>query len=133
MPVNPSGLDTVTSSLTTTKLDSLIAGELRHNCQTLVRHFALVILDLAQYYVPVDTGRLKTSLQIGEGENVFEILEGGLVIQVGTSVYYAVFVEFGTRHNAAQPFLTPAVEQVRDDWAQAIRGVFGDNVGIIGI
>jgi hypothetical protein len=32
---------------------------------------------------------------------------------VGTNVSYSVYVEFGTRHMAAQPYLRPAVEHVR--------------------
>tara|TARA_B100001939_G_scaffold324295_1_gene316152 strand:+ start:253 stop:591 length:339 start_codon:yes stop_codon:yes gene_type:complete len=34
--------------------------------------------------------------------------------QVITRVPHARFVEFGTRHMAARPFLTPAVAEVRD-------------------
>lgn len=54
---------------------------------------------------PVDTGRLRQSIgvkQIGRGH-----------YRVGTNVKYAPFVEFGTRHTRAQPFMRPAAEKVR--------------------
>lgn len=54
---------------------------------------------------PVDTGRLRQSIgvrRIGDGH-----------YRVGTNVSYAPFVEFGTRHTRAQPFLRPALEKVR--------------------
>ncbi len=40
--------------------------------------------------------------------------EGGrLTIRVGPTVPYALFVEFPTRHNAAQPFLLPALKEAQ--------------------
>lgn len=33
--------------------------------------------------------------------------------RVGSNVEYAPYVEFGTRHQAAQPFMRPALEKVR--------------------
>lgn len=53
---------------------------------------------------PVDTGRLRSSIthEVGrDGE--------GLVGTVGSNVEYAPYVEFGTSHNQAQPFLRPAL------------------------
>lgn len=55
--------------------------------------------------VPVDTGRLRQSI------NVQKIGEGHY--RVGTNVNYAPFVEFGTRYQAAQPFMRPAFEKVK--------------------
>ncbi|MFC4426206.1 HK97-gp10 family putative phage morphogenesis protein [Deinococcus navajonensis] len=54
---------------------------------------------------PVDTGRLRQSI------GVQKVSDGHY--RVGTNVVYAPFVEFGTRHNRAQPFLRPAFEKVR--------------------
>ncbi|NGM69192.1 hypothetical protein G6M89_09260 [Natronolimnobius sp. AArcel1] len=36
---------------------------------------------------------------------------GSREYRVGTNVEYAIYVEFGTSRNQAQPFLRPAVEQ----------------------
>jgi HK97 gp10 family phage protein len=126
--INPRGLATNTSTLTTTHLDFLIDGGLERRASSTVRYFALVILDLAQTWCPVDTGHLKNSLQPGGEDNVFEFEDGGLVAVVGTSVLYAVFVEFGTRNMRAQPYLTPAVEATRNAWARAIFELFGGEV-----
>lgn len=63
-------------------------------------------LALAQGRVPVDTGYLKNSLQI--------FSEGALTHGVRAGAEYAIYVEFGTRHMAAQPYLIPAFEVVRD-------------------
>lgn len=35
--------------------------------------------------------------------------------RVGTNVEYAIFVEYGTSRNQAQPYLRPAVEEVLSD------------------
>lgn len=128
MAINPSGLGSNTSTLDTTVLDRLINGGLHQRAEQTVRYFSLVILDLAQTWVPVDTGHLKASLQPGGEDNVWEIEEGGLVAVIGTSVIYAVFVEFGTRNMHARPFLGQAVEATRDAWAAAIFDLFGGEI-----
>lgn len=61
---------------------------------------ALRIQNTARSLAPVDTGRLRSSIQASKGDGYVEI---------GTNVEYAVFVEFGTRFQPAQPFLRPAI------------------------
>ena len=53
--------------------------------------------------VPVDIGRLRSSIEV-------DIKPDKLNAEVGTNVEYAPFVEFGTRHMRAQPYLGPAFE-----------------------
>lgn len=69
----------------------------------------------AQNLVPVDTGNLKNSIHpVLAGEFVGEIRAGEHEgDSVGTGVHYAPYVEFGTEHGPAQPYLGPAVEAVR--------------------
>jgi len=63
----------------------------------------------ARETAPVDTGNLANSV-IPDGPHV----QGNTVVgYVGTNVHYAPFVEFGTRYQAAQPFLGPALEKAR--------------------
>lgn len=70
------------------KLDEAIDERLKKS--------ALVILSASQVVTPVDTGRLRSSLQwLMEGRTVY----------IGTNVYYAKFVHQGTRFQSAQPFL----------------------------
>lgn len=58
----------------------------------------------AKYYVPVDTGRLKSSITYEVKENFWEI--NGYV---GTDVEYAPYLEFGTKKMPSYPFLLPAL------------------------
>lgn len=51
-----------------------------------------------------DTGALAASLHLEENGTDYAVV---------TNVPYARYVEFGTRFQPAQPFLTPAVEEVR--------------------
>lgn len=54
----------------------------------------------AKQACPVDTGRLRASIQYAK--------TGEAACQVGTNVEYAVYVEMGTYKMAARPFLSPA-------------------------
>lgn len=58
----------------------------------------------AKRLVPVDTGRLRSSISWRLGQTAT-----GLFVEIGTNVEYAAFVEFGTRYMSAQPYLVPAV------------------------
>lgn len=60
----------------------------------------------ARALCPVDTGRLRSSIVMRRGRD-----GTGFYVEVGTSVEYAPFVEFGTSRMRAQPFLTPAIAQ----------------------
>jgi HK97 gp10 family phage protein len=59
----------------------------------------------AKQLTPVLTGTLRRSIH-----SVFEA--GGLRGIFGPSVKYARFVEFGTRHMGARPYMRPAAEHV---------------------
>ena len=53
--------------------------------------------------VPYDTGATKNSINATP--------EGELSWRIGPTTEYAPFLEYGTRHMVARPFLIPAVEQ----------------------
>ena len=70
---------------------------------------------------PVDTGANKSSIYTAtKDQDNYVPREGshplpkpaGNVVHVGPSMEYSFFLEFGTRHMAARPFLMPAVEEV---------------------
>lgn len=70
----------------------------------LVRTSAFRIEQQAKTAAPVDTGMLRNSIHT-------QILdETTAMVAVGAE--YGVYVEFGTRYQAAQPYFIPAVEQV---------------------
>lgn len=72
------------------------------------KRVALLALELRTEAVkaaPVDTGRLRASIGLKK-------IPGGW--RVGTNVQYALWVEYGTRHTRAQPFMRPAAEKVKN-------------------
>jgi len=62
----------------------------------------------AKRFAPVDTGNLRRSI-------THELGQRGLdrYVRIGTNVNYAAFQELGTRYHAAQPYLRPAIEEIR--------------------
>lgn len=68
---------------------------------------ALQIQNYARLLAPIDTGRLRSSIFARRG---------GGVVEIGSNVNYAVYVEFGTRHMAAQAYLRPALMMGAQDW-----------------
>jgi len=70
----------------------------------------------ARALCPVDTGRLRSSIVMRKGRD-----GKGFYVEVGTSVKYAPYVEFGTSKQRAQPFLTPAVAQAAGMLAQEVQ------------
>ena len=73
---------------------------------------------LAQYYCPIDTGRLQSSIHyIGNFPDF--ILIANAVNPQGQA--YAGYVEFGTSKMAAQPFMWPAVREIWEDYRQILQ------------
>lgn len=66
----------------------------------------------AKTRAPVRTGHLKTSIQ-ASGH--------GLDWRVDSPANYSLYVEFGTRHMGAQPYLLPASESVKPSFIAAMR------------
>lgn len=79
----------------------------------------LVVLGLkvqngARERCPVDTGRLRSSIVTSGLQRDGQ----GAYVEVGTNVFYAGFVEFGTRRMAAQPYLRPALLEAAHGWGR---------------
>lgn len=64
--------------------------------------FLQKVVSGAQAVVPVRTGRLQRSIMFGGGDGVW---------WVGSRLFYAPFVEFGTRYMSARPFMRPSLNQ----------------------
>jgi HK97 gp10 family phage protein len=62
-----------------------------------------VIMDEAKDKVPVRTGNLQRSIHVENDENASHVI---------ADADYALFVELGTRHQAANPYLVPALQTV---------------------
>jgi HK97 gp10 family phage protein len=61
----------------------------------------------AKRLCPVDTGRLRSSIQTTTPRDT----GSGVSVRVGSNVNYARYVELGTRRMRARPFLRPALAQ----------------------
>ncbi len=78
---------------------------------------ALAAIDterIAKRLVPVDTGRLRSSIRVLRRQ------KDGLGVEVGTEVEYASKIEFGTNRTQAQPYLFPAFEIARNTLEQSL-------------
>jgi HK97 gp10 family phage protein len=81
-----------------------------------VKESAEAVRDDVKRNVPRDSGNLSEKVDI-------RYREGGLVAEVGwfnPTDFYAVFVEYGTRSQPAQPSLHPALERERGQYAQRL-------------
>jgi HK97 gp10 family phage protein len=72
----------------------------REGVQKKLEEAGEVALEVANELVPVDTGYLKSTLYM-------ETQPGE--VKVGADASYAIFLEIGTVHQRAQPYLVPAM------------------------
>ena len=70
------------------------------NAETILSIVARKIAASARQIVPVDTGALKSSI---------EIRQESLKAHIGSDLHYAGYVEAGTSKMSAQPYLRPAL------------------------
>ncbi|ARK23307.1 phage portal protein [Sporosarcina sp. P37] len=84
-------------------LDKASNGGLRDEMALWLDMMGLEFLDVVQDEIigtgTVDTGRLLNSFGKGDGDNVWRASNGGLTIEVGTNVDYAVYVNDGHMTN----------------------------------
>lgn len=58
---------------------------------------------MSKQLVPVDTGFLRDSI-------FHQLVESDLNLTLGATADYTAYVEFGTRHSRAQPFIRPSFD-----------------------
>lgn len=81
-------------------------------------------VELAQNNATVDTGNMRASLTHEPFSDDTEIVGTSQQKAPYKDVYYAPFVELGTIHMRAQPFLRPAVEGQQAVYRQIIEDAF---------
>ncbi len=79
-----------------------------------VRHNGAEMQEKAQRNAPVDTGTLKRSI-------VLEMKDEGLTAEVGPTVEYGEYVEFGTRPMEAQPYVGPAFNEQKEKFKKDMK------------
>ena len=100
-----------------TRVLDRIAAELEPKAVRIVKKTAIKIQQNAQSLAPIKTGALKNSIMAEEKE-------GPLSWWVHDGVEYGAAQEFGTSRFAAQPFMTPAVEQERQQFEDDFKELF---------
>jgi HK97 gp10 family phage protein len=100
-----------------TKVLDKITAELEPRASKIVKRTALKVQQNAQELAPVDNGVLKNSIMAEEKD-------GPLSWWVHDGVEYGAAQEFGTSRFAAQPFMTPAVEQERQQFEDDFKELF---------
>lgn len=81
-----------------------IIAAMERQADLVVRKTAMDLEAQAKMLAPVDTGMLRASIQ------AFAVAPRHWAVVVG--VEYGVYLEYGTRHNAPQPFMMPAKDIV---------------------
>lgn len=90
-----------------------LAKAIQQEASRIVRRTALNIEAEAKQLAPVDTGTLRASITT--------YVDDPLHAVVATNADYAVYQEFGTRHQSGQPFMTPAADSERQNFIDAMR------------
>lgn len=80
-------------------------AQVQTRATAIIRKLAMDVEAEAKRTVPVDTGTLKASITAFERRRA--------LWWVATNVEYAPWVEFGTSHMGARPYLVPAAERIR--------------------
>ena len=83
---------------------------LRKEVEKITDLTGLLIESTAKELCPVDTGRLRASINYDKPSGT-----------VSSNVNYAGFIELGTVRHRAQPFLFPAAERWRQSYLNAIK------------
>jgi HK97 gp10 family phage protein len=92
-----------------------IVARSEKNLAAVVRKAAFSVEAHAKLLAPVDTGLLRKLTQAMQ--------EGPVTWIVAVGAEYGVYVEFGTSRAPAQPFLTPAFEQVVSEFGGELKKV----------
>ena len=85
-----------------------VKARLREQTERALEAAGLYVEGEAKLRCPVDTGNLRGSI-----DHKVDVDKG--VVTVGTNVEYAAYVEKGTRKQKAQPYLTPAAEENKEN------------------
>jgi HK97 gp10 family phage protein len=99
------------------------AGQVGAAAAQVLRKTTLDIEATAKQFAPVDTGALRNS--IGHditGDGRYGVLEA----EIGPTVDYAPYVEFGTSRQAPAAFMGPALDRHTPDFIAALEQLGGE-------
>jgi len=84
----------------------------QEQAERMIRAATIAVSNQAKQLSPVDTGALRRSITHQSS---------GLHGEVGTSIEYAPYIEYGTYRTPKQPYLRPALDAV----AKQVRNLWG--------
>jgi HK97 gp10 family phage protein len=96
-----------------------LSGRAEERLRQVVQKTAFDVQAGAISDAPVDTGHLKNSIQPPQ-------MVGRLTAVIRVGADYGIYVEMGTIHTAAQPYMTPALERARQPFIQAVTRALED-------
>jgi HK97 gp10 family phage protein len=82
-----------------------VLDEISHRIDQSAHRIGQEVVQVAQTYAPVDTGFLRSSISYA-----YDNVSHSISFIVGAP--YGIFVEYGTRHSHAHPYLRPALNTV---------------------
>lgn len=87
--------------------------------QQVVAKAALDVEARAKVFAPVDTGALMNSIGA-------DVAADSLSAEIGPTVHYGAYVEYGTSRMAPQPYMSPALDAVAPGFVAAMESLGGD-------
>lgn len=88
--------------------------------EDLVAEYAEKIWKEARDLVPVDTGNLRSTIEIRLKKTVL----AGIQAKIGTDrTTYAIHVEYGTQFMKAQPYIRPAFRKFKDEFLNELEEI----------
>jgi HK97 gp10 family phage protein len=113
-------------------LGDVTPKQARNIARSTVHAIAGVVRNQVRRHAPVDTGKLKKSIVTIRRRGTPSTVQSDVVIMHGKGqkfdAFYWHFVEFGTVDLPAQPFITPAVEEIGPQIPDMYRELFGQKL-----
>jgi len=110
-------------------LDTIAPREVQNLLRTVVHGIAGAVRDEIKQHAPVRTGNLRQGIKAVRRGAPFGQAISDVIAQTGKGVkhnaFYWRFVEFGTKHAHAEPFVVPTVESFRPKIQDVYREQFG--------
>lgn len=104
-----------------------LKAKLPHIAIRIVEKHTDAAVTLMKQLAPVRTGFMRDSIAKVELPSEQEGLIASRGINIGAP--YWVYVEYGTVHMSAQPFVTPAMESIRDGFVSETARIIHEELG----
>ncbi len=108
------------------RLMQTLPPEMFHRVQQVLMNAAIRVAERARELVPVRTGHLLASIRAEIGDMEEEASPAFDPIEVVAETPYASFVEFGTSKMEAQPYLTPAAEEIEPEILEEVDAILAE-------